>query len=875
MKDSDETKKMKNNQQTWMMRGAIAAALSGAFLVPTVAASAAATPVDAAIAAPRADVWEQAAGFEQGKSRVALTEIEGLVTTALKGDEAQRAGVAGRLVDLVSNAQATTAARAFACRQLARIGSKESVPALAMLLTDAHLSHMARYALQRIPHEEAGKALRESLAKTSGELRIGIVNSLGERRDAAAVPIVDGLLTSADRDTALAIVEMLGKVGNEAAAEVLARLERMRVPGAATTPTDRLADALLRCADALATDGHGKRARELYSLAGREGHHRHVRIAALRGLAFLQPIETAPMVADLLTSKDPLWSGAARELIAEVGNENTTLAYAGLLADTEGEQRLRLIEALEERGDPNAAPEVMALMLTGDHDTIVAAIQALGAIGDDTCVSSLALLASAGSEDARVSLSTMPTPNVDAAIGAALGSEPVSEVRAVLAAALGERRAAGQVPALLKAASEDRFRDVRIAALDSLGVLAGGEDLGKLLGIAAKVEDPAEASCAIDAVVATAGRVPDADARTRRVIAALGSTPAAEGKASLLRVLGRLGGERALIAVSGQLYADGVVGASARAAIAEWPDGAAAETLLGLAKTGRTPAVREAAFRGFVATAGVSGARAPREAVELFRRAFELAENDAEKNLALSGVANLADPAALDLADRFLAGEPTRRRAALVLVTVANAIGDRDQGAARAAIERATGACPDDAEVRRLAGAALDRLERFEDYVTLWHYAGPYREEGADGTAIFSVAFPPEPDGPEGAVEWRDVPAEAIGEPGRIDLNAIASTSNACAYLRTIVVAEKACRARLEIGTDDGVVVWLNGERVHENNVMRALGLGADVVTVLLHEGANVLLLKVTQGGGDWGAAVRLRSEDGRHQDGLHLELPG
>jgi len=873
--NSSETKKMKNKQQAWMTRGAIAAVLSGALLVPTVAASGPVEPATAAVVVTRADVWERAAGFEQGKSRVALIEIEGLVTAALKGDERQRATIAERLCGLLERGDATVAARSFACRQLARIGSKESVPALANLLTDEHLSHMARYALQRIPHEEAGKALREALSKTSGELRIGILDSLGERRDAASVPVVDALLTTADRDTALAIVELLGKVGNEAAAEVLARLEYMRVPDAAKTPTDRLADAVLRCADTLAATGHGERARELYALIGREGHRTHVRIAALRGLAFLQPDETAPMVADLLTSKDPLWSGAARELIAEVGDENTTLAYASLLADTDGEQRLRLIEALGQRGDPNAAPEVMALLLAGDHDTIVAAIQALGLIGDDSCVSSLALLASAGSEDARASLCSMPTPNVDAAIGAALGSEPVSEVRAVLAAALGERRAEGQVPALLAAASEDRFRDVRIAALDSLAVLAGGGDLAKLVALAAKVADPAEASCAIDAVVATAGRVPDADKRTRPVIAALDSTTEPEGVAALLRALGRLGGERALVAVSRFLYAADLVGKAAREAISSWPDGAAAETLLGLAASGRTPEVREAAFRGFVHAAEKPDALPPEAALAFFHRALELAESDELRNLALGGVAHLTHPGALALAEQHLAGERTRHQAALALVTVANAIGDRDQNAARAAIERATGACPDDAEVKRRAGAVLDRLERFEDYVTLWRYAGPYRQKDADGTAIFAIAFPPEPDGPEGAVEWRDLPAGAIHEPGRVDLNAVSSGSNACAYLRTVIVAEKGCRAKLEIGTDDGVIVWLNGERVHENNAMRALSLGADTVTVDLQEGANVLLLKVTQGGGDWGAAVRIRSEEGRHQDGLHLELPG
>ena len=67
------------------------------------------------------------------------------------------------------------------------IGTAESVPALAALLPDKDLSHMARYALERIPAPEAGAALRDALPKLSGALKVGVIGSLGVRRDAASV----------------------------------------------------------------------------------------------------------------------------------------------------------------------------------------------------------------------------------------------------------------------------------------------------------------------------------------------------------------------------------------------------------------------------------------------------------------------------------------------------------------------------------------------------------------------------------------------------------------------------------------------------------------------------------------------------------------
>ena len=50
----------------------------------------------------------------------------------------------------VLKSDATLKAKADACRELARVGTKQAIPALAALLGDEKLSHMARYALEPI-----------------------------------------------------------------------------------------------------------------------------------------------------------------------------------------------------------------------------------------------------------------------------------------------------------------------------------------------------------------------------------------------------------------------------------------------------------------------------------------------------------------------------------------------------------------------------------------------------------------------------------------------------------------------------------------------------------------------------------------------------
>ncbi len=133
-----------------------------------------------------------------------------------------------------------------ACARLKRIGTEASIPALAALLTDDQLSHSARYALESMPSEKAGQALIKALPKTAGEIRIGIINSLGERGDRRAVTPLVGLLVDTDPMTATAAAEALGKIGGPEAQKSLNNSLNQ-----ATGPVrDAVVDALLRCATA-------------------------------------------------------------------------------------------------------------------------------------------------------------------------------------------------------------------------------------------------------------------------------------------------------------------------------------------------------------------------------------------------------------------------------------------------------------------------------------------------------------------------------------------------------------------------------------------------------------------------------------------------
>ena len=86
------------------------------------------------------------------------------------------------------------------------------------------------------------------------------------------------------------------------------------------------------------------------------------------------------------------------------------------------------------------------------------------------------------------------------------------------------------------------------------------------------------------------------------------------------------------------------------------------------------------------------------------------------------------------------------------------------------------------------------------------------------------------------------------------------NTENAVAYAVAVVDSPKAVKnATLYLGSDDGVLVTVNGVEVWRNAVIRGVGIDSDIVpNIALKQGRNVLVFKVGQGMGGWGLTARL-----------------
>ncbi|MCX8037881.1 MAG: HEAT repeat domain-containing protein [Candidatus Sumerlaeia bacterium] len=217
--------------------------------------------------------------FDYGSARAALLPIDDAVALAA-ADPKARKDLEGRLAGALGT-NLSKPAKGFLCRMLARIGSADCVVALAALLDDADLSVLARASLEQIPDAAAGKALRDRLPALQGMAKVGVIQSLGARRDAESAPALAALLNDADAHVAGAAAAALGEIGTPESAAAL----RTFLPRAPQAILPTAADAALVCADRLTAANRRDEARTLLETTARCTLPKHIAAAVQRRLA--------------------------------------------------------------------------------------------------------------------------------------------------------------------------------------------------------------------------------------------------------------------------------------------------------------------------------------------------------------------------------------------------------------------------------------------------------------------------------------------------------------------------------------------------------------------------------------------------------------
>ena len=214
--------------------------------------------------------------YEWGVDPKAVKSIQDAVV-ASHGDAAARKKLESTLAKVLGT-DIPRAAKDIVCRALKTIGTAHSVPALAKLLHDEELSHMARHALETNDAPEAVKALVGAIDKAPKKIKIGIISSLGAKGIGVPVAPLAKALSDKDADISTAGALALGAIGSADAVKALG--------SAKVNDTNKIAvcDAMLQCAENMLAHGKKSGAKAIYGTVLKIGPTEAAKIAADLGI---------------------------------------------------------------------------------------------------------------------------------------------------------------------------------------------------------------------------------------------------------------------------------------------------------------------------------------------------------------------------------------------------------------------------------------------------------------------------------------------------------------------------------------------------------------------------------------------------------------
>ncbi|MCX5644190.1 MAG: HEAT repeat domain-containing protein [Phycisphaerae bacterium] len=581
-------------------------------------------------------------------------------TVAPKGDEA-------KLIAVLKSADASRKDKIDACRQLAIIGGKDSIAPLAALLGNEELSHNARYALEPNPDPAVNEALRDALGKLKGGPLVGVIGSIGVRRDAKAVGALAKLLRDSDAVVARAAARAMGKIGTLEAAEAL----QQALPKASTENRLDFCEGLFRCAETLAANGQKPQAVAIYDQLRKLDSPHQVRGGALRGAILARGQEGVSLLREHLRSNDYILFSAAVQASQEMPGPEVTKALLEEMKGRSADNRIVMIQALGRRGDKAAVPALLDTVKSGEKPVRLAALATVTEMGDASAVPVfVGLLGDSDREIAQAaqgSLATIPCHEADAAVTEMFASGDIDKQRMALDL-MGRRRMADGIPILLKAARSAN-EQIRPDAIKMIGDLGGADQLPTLLELLDTIDRPEDLAAAEQAIASACTKAKDPQAQADKLTGRLPQAKPAQ-QAVLLRVLAAVGGPNSLKAVRTLIDSGNAdVRSAAIRALGNWRTADAAPDLLALAKTSDS-AQKTLLLRSYLNPA-VRGEMPVEQRLEMCKQAASLVQRDEEKRLLLGTLSNIESPDAMGLILPYLSDANLRQEAGLAAVTLA------------------------------------------------------------------------------------------------------------------------------------------------------------------------------------------------------------
>ncbi|MBN2139050.1 MAG: hypothetical protein JW720_14680 [Sedimentisphaerales bacterium] len=421
------------------------------------------------------------------------------VGQALAGSEAKE-----RELISVLKSDAAKGEKAIACKQLAIYGSDDAVGALAPLLADKELSSWARIALEAIPGPAVDAALREAVGKLEGRLLVGVINSIGVRRDAGSVGGLAARLDDTNVSVASAAAVALGHIGGDQAAKALTPL----LVDAPAGVRSAAAEGCILCAEWYLANGKTAEAVKLYDTIRKADLPNQRHLEAIRGAILARGTSGVPLLIEQLRSEDKEKLGIGLRTARELPGREVTEALAAELARLDADRRVLLLLALADRKD-SAVLGIVQKAAQGDPKGLrVTAIDILIRLGDVSCVP--VLLDAAIEDDTKLAQAATETlvrlagKDVDADLLSRL-PQAQGKLLVVLLEVAGQRQISEAVAAVASSLANSDAA-VRMAAVQTIGILGQEDQADDLVRLIQKTTSDKERAGIEKALLAISGR---------------------------------------------------------------------------------------------------------------------------------------------------------------------------------------------------------------------------------------------------------------------------------------------------------------------------------------------------------------------------------
>jgi HEAT repeat protein len=602
--------------------------------------------------------------------------------TSRPGAELERQVMAKVMIKTLEEKEMPNTLKNWFVLQLERIGKAESVPALTKLLSneDKQLRDYARTALEKNPDTSATDALLKELGSAADSVwKIGLLNSLGERKAESAVPAITKALDDSDAKVAAAAVTALIDIGNQASIESLTGILNKPASPIYIKAAQGLVDIAHAKAKNKQTADAGKIFDTLYENTTKNAssvpNATSIRIASISGIINCNPEKGAALIVNFIKDNNPRIRSAAVTGARLSSSDAPAQALSAVLTQLEPDTQIQVLGLIGDRKDISSANVVKEALNSTNAQVRLASIDAMSKLGDASSAGTLFSLAVNGSGDekkaAHLGLVNMKGTNIEILVNAnSLSGTIPMRVEAINL--IGERHMTDSAVNLLTFAAEDD-EQTSSAAFKALGEVADVTSIPTIINLITTAKSDEARKSGTTTLKSILSKAKDKDAAAEVVISQINKSTG-QVKLSLLTSLNALGGSKALATITeATKSSDADTKDAAIRTLCDWPDYEAAKELHNIAsKTETSLAHHVLAIRGILRLIDKSSSIQVEDRAALCLATYDIARRNEEKGQIISSMAALPTSKISDKLIEIAKGTDLKNEAALAALQLAS-----------------------------------------------------------------------------------------------------------------------------------------------------------------------------------------------------------